>query len=436
MASTPPPAGSSHRTLAAIVFTDAVSFSARMQRDEVGTLTLLKADFADMRRLCAEHQGEVLKTTGDGLLMTFTSAVHAVAAALAMQNFFAARPKPSTPVEPLQHRVGIHLGDVLVQDNDVMGDGVNIASRLQAEAEPGGICISQTVYDVVKNKLELRAVSLGPRDLKNISQSVPVYRLLLEAESLSSGAPFPTARSAAPAASPRRGSRVLVMAGIAGALAVVFVAGMMVNRRAAKNPAVETKVATAPVVAAAATTARGEEETPDLVKRKETLQQLRSEYLDKYDFDGLVQAIRDGKVEPASNRNAPASGPQMLLHAAEQMAAMKDWLQVDLRRYNRQHPLVVHELSGDAASTVGVFFTPDKRLVTVENGTPKPHTWPEIKPALFAAIVVSAIHEAKPAAPREVVLGAQAFGRLANIPAVQEALGTPRVRRDKEPAAK
>src|ERR1019366_3038208 len=209
------------RTLAAIVFTDVVSFSARMHSDEVGTLRLLQRDFAEMRRLCADFEGQVLKTTGDGLLLTFTSAVQAVACALAMQRQFAAEAK-GQPSQggALQHRIGIHLGDVLVQDQDVMGDGVNIASRLQAEAEPGGICISQTVYDVVKNKLEMKVVSLGARDLKNIAQAMPVYRLLLDAQTLdpaskgASPAPGPAASrprrwvlAAAGAAAPRRACR-------------------------------------------------------------------------------------------------------------------------------------------------------------------------------------------------------------------------------------
>ena len=194
----------SQRTLAAIVFTDVVSFSARMHSDEVATLQLLQRDFAEMRRLCAEYKGEVLKTTGDGLLLTFTSAVQAVACALAMQRQFAAEAKDRPPGGALQHRIGIHLGDVLVQDKDVMGDGVNIASRLQAEAEPGGICISQTVYDVVKNKLEMKVVSLGARDLKNIAQAMPVYRLILEAQTLDSAS---KARADARVAGPRQADR-------------------------------------------------------------------------------------------------------------------------------------------------------------------------------------------------------------------------------------
>ncbi|HXA14252.1 MAG TPA: adenylate/guanylate cyclase domain-containing protein, partial [Opitutaceae bacterium] len=180
--SQPPFGRSGLRTLAAIVFTDIVAFSARMQRDEVKTLGFVNRDFAEMRRLCESRGGAVLKTTGDGLLCYFASAVEAVACALDMQRHFAGLGKTLPPGDALQHRIGIHLGDVLVQDQDVMGDGVNIAARLQAEAEPGGICISQTVYDVVKNKIELKATYLGARDLKNIAQAVPVYSLLLEAQ--------------------------------------------------------------------------------------------------------------------------------------------------------------------------------------------------------------------------------------------------------------
>ena len=169
------------RALAAIIFTDVVGFSARMQADEETSLRLLERDFAVMREMCAHHEGSVLKTTGDGLLLYFTSAVQAVACALAMQRHFAEEARRLPATEMLAHRLGIHLGDVFVSEQDVMGDGVNIASRLQAEAAPGGICISQTVYDVVKNKLALQVINLGPRDLKNIAQAVPVYRILLEA---------------------------------------------------------------------------------------------------------------------------------------------------------------------------------------------------------------------------------------------------------------
>ena len=170
------------RTLAAILFTDVVGYSARMQEDEDRTLDLVRRDMAFMTDQCDRAEGKVVKSTGDGLLMYFTSAVNAVQCALQIQRHFAQEAETSRPEDVLQHRVGIHLGDVFLHGSDVMGDGVNIAARIQGEAEPGGICVSQTVYDVVKNRIAVQATYLGPRELKNIREAVPVYRILLAAQ--------------------------------------------------------------------------------------------------------------------------------------------------------------------------------------------------------------------------------------------------------------
>lgn len=170
------------RRLAAIVFTDVVGFSARMQEDETNTLRFVERDAGIITKTCTAFNGRILKSTGDGFLMFFDSAVDAVAAALKVQEEFGRLKANLSPRAVLEHRIGIHLGDVFIRDDDVMGDGVNIAARLQKEAGPGGICISQTVYEVVKNKLSLQVVSLGPRDLKNIRESVPAYQIIIDAQ--------------------------------------------------------------------------------------------------------------------------------------------------------------------------------------------------------------------------------------------------------------
>src|SRR5262245_2455927 len=170
------------RRLAAIIFTDVVGFSARIQENETGTLQLVERDTQFIKNVCTSFNGRILKSTGDGLLIFFDSAVDAVAAALKIQEEFAQQKATASPQDVLEHRIGIHLGDVFIRDGDVMGDGVNIAARLQQIAEPGGICISQTVYEVVKNKLSLQVTSLGPRELKNIREAVPAYLVLLEAQ--------------------------------------------------------------------------------------------------------------------------------------------------------------------------------------------------------------------------------------------------------------
>jgi class 3 adenylate cyclase len=185
-----------HRTLAAIVFSDVVNYSGRVSRDEEYTLKLVRRDLDQMTRFCEKFEGKVLKFTGDGLLMYFTSAVQAVTCALEIQKAFAQRATELSAEEVLQHRIGIHLGDVFVSPTDVVGDGVNIAARLQSEAEPGGICLSQIVYDVVKKRLELQATYLGPRELKHIQEAIPIYQIVLAAQSKSASPLAPGANLA------------------------------------------------------------------------------------------------------------------------------------------------------------------------------------------------------------------------------------------------
>ena len=415
----------SQRTLAAIVFTDVVGFSARMHADEVATLALLQRDFAEMRRLCLDHEGTVLKTTGDGLLLTFTSAVQAVACALAMQRQFAAEAKDPGAANALQHRIGIHLGDILVQDQDVMGDGVNIASRLQSEAEPGGICISQTVYDVVKNKLQMQAVSLGARDLKNIAQAVPVYRLLLEAQALPPDEKMPPVQPPpAPPPASRGVRRGLVIAAALGTLvAVFFVLRAGYKRRLAAGAApLELAPAAAvpgpipaPTPAPVAVAAPAAPAAPP-----QTLQEIRAFYLKKYDFTGMVMELRD-RGESAT---APLAWRQNLA-AAELMARLQSWLVFNLPHYTKTHPLAVADLSGDATKDVSIYVAPDQRIVFLEPSGPAARDWAEIKPAVMGAIIVSALHEHKETR-RGIILGAQTFARFYSLPLMAKALGAPK----------
>ncbi len=169
------------RNLAAIVFTDVQGFTSQMELHEDRTLITVKRDFQTMTDICKSFEGQVLKCTGDGLLMYFTSAIAAVACALEIQETFANTPKSISELS-FSHRIGIHLGDVFFGDGDVLGNGVNIAARIQNEAEPGGICISQTVYDVVKHSLSLKTNYLGARELKNISEAIPIYEILLASQ--------------------------------------------------------------------------------------------------------------------------------------------------------------------------------------------------------------------------------------------------------------
>jgi len=422
------------RTLAAIVFTDVVSFSAHMGRDEVKTVGLINRDFAEMRRLCESRGGAVLKTTGDGLLCYFASAVEAVACALDMQKRFAVLGKTLPPGEVLQHRIGIHLGDVLVQDQDVMGDGVNIASRLQAEAEPGGICISQTVYDVVKNKIELKATYLGARDLKNIAQAVPVYSLLLEAQ----------AREAAPPPA-KKAFRWLRPAAVA-AVAILLVTAMMVlaHKKAPPAPAPVVAPAPTPVAASASVSSPApatnetaasdadasspaKPETKSLPSRREFIQEIHKPYLVPYDYDGLLQAIQTGKVKLG------VPNPLQFRKAIEHMSEMKAWLLERLSHYTLAQPLIVPRFGLNGEKDYKIYGAPPKNIVVIANGIPTSMDLANVKPPFLSLILLAAIKN-NPGVPGDVILGAVAFAHFYNLPEMEAELQP--IGGGKRPAAK
>src|SRR5713101_6661726 len=169
------------RRLAAIMFTDIVGFSRQMGSDEARMLRLLEVHNQLIRQAVAEHHGTVIKTVGDAFLVDFPSVVHAVECAQAIQTQFRSHNTEKESAEQIHIRIGIHLGDIVQKDGDVFGDGVNIAARLQALAEPDSIYLSDVVYRDVAQKVALgTVVSLGRPQLKNIAQRFQVYALLAE----------------------------------------------------------------------------------------------------------------------------------------------------------------------------------------------------------------------------------------------------------------
>src|SRR5262250_117327 len=150
------------RRLAAILAADVVGYSRLMERDEAGTLAALKSRRKEVfEPLVARHRGRVFKVAGDGVLVEFASAVNAVQCAVALQRAFASANADLPEDRRILMRIGINLGDVMVEGGDLYGDGVNIAARLEAIAEPGGICLSAMVHQNVKAKLDLAFEDLG-----------------------------------------------------------------------------------------------------------------------------------------------------------------------------------------------------------------------------------------------------------------------------------
>ena len=165
------------RRLAAILAADVAGYSRLMGADEEGTFNTLKACRQSIDGCVAEKGGRIVATGGDSVLAEFTSAVEAVRCALAMQEGIAACNIDVPEERCMRFRIGINLGDVMISGDDILGDGVNIAARLEQIAEPDSIYISGTVYDQVRNKIDLAYTDLGEQTVKNIAQPVRTYRV-------------------------------------------------------------------------------------------------------------------------------------------------------------------------------------------------------------------------------------------------------------------
>ena len=164
------------RRLAAILAADVAGYSRLMGADEEGTLARLKAvRKAVIDPALAFHRGRIVKTTGDGVLAEFASAVEAVRCAVELQRGIFRQNDGLPQTTRIEFRIGIHVGDIIVDDSDIFGDGVNIAARLEGIAEPGGISISGAAYDQVRDKVPFSFVDLGDQTLKNIARPVSVY---------------------------------------------------------------------------------------------------------------------------------------------------------------------------------------------------------------------------------------------------------------------
>src|SRR5216683_5116113 len=168
------------RRLAAILAADVAGYSRLIETDEEGTLNRLKAVRAEViDPKIAAHKGRIVKTTGDGLLVEFASVVDALRCAAELQAAMAESNAPLPPDRRIEFRIGINMGDIVVEDSDIFGDGVNVAARLEGLAEPGGICVSARVQEDVAGRLDLTFDDIGDQSLKNIARPVRVYRVRL-----------------------------------------------------------------------------------------------------------------------------------------------------------------------------------------------------------------------------------------------------------------
>lgn len=174
------------RRLAAVLAADVAGYSRLMGTDEEGTLARLKTvRKALIDPTIAKHRGRIVKTTGDGLLVEFASAVDAVRGAVEVQRGMAEQNAPVPQDQRIEFRMGIHVGDIIFDENDIFGDGVNIAARLEGIAEPGGVCISDDGHRHIRGKVDIVFDDMGPQALKNIAEPMRAWRCQINANASS-----------------------------------------------------------------------------------------------------------------------------------------------------------------------------------------------------------------------------------------------------------
>jgi adenylate cyclase len=214
------------RKLAAILAADMVGYSRLMETDEAGTIARLRAHRAELiEPRIAEHNGRIVKTTGDGLLAEFASVADAVTCAVEIQRSVSAGEADRPEDRRIAYRIGINLGDIVVEGDDVLGDGVNVAARLEALARPGGICISDVVFKSVRGKLDLGFADLGLQEVKNISEPIQTYEVLTD-----------PAAAGTIVAAPSRQRRTWRWPAAAAVLAIVLTAGVYVAFQSSFRP--------------------------------------------------------------------------------------------------------------------------------------------------------------------------------------------------------
>jgi TolB-like protein/class 3 adenylate cyclase len=187
------------RRLAAVLAADVAGYSRLMGRDEEGTLAQLKSFRKSLvDPAISEHRGRIVKTTGDGMLVEFASAVDAARCAVEVQRGMAKQNSVVPQDVRIEFRIGIHVGDIIIDENDIFGDGVNIAARLEGIAEPGGVCISDDAQRQIRGKVDITFEDIGLQNLKNITEPMRAWRLRIDAKSTALPSPKPTIETAQP----------------------------------------------------------------------------------------------------------------------------------------------------------------------------------------------------------------------------------------------
>jgi len=298
-----------HRRLAAIVSADVVGYSLLMGRDDSATLAGLKAHRRELiDPKISEYDGRIVKTTGDGLLMEFPSVVEAVRCAVDVQRGMAERNAGVPAEERIEFRIGINVGDIIIDGDDIYGDGVNVAARLQALAEPGGICVSKAVRDQVLDKLSFAFEELGAQQVKNIVRPIEVYRIrdepaaaaAIQAQRVADrGRLTPDAAQAPPAAVRKFARRQLAI--VAGILVLLLAVGVGTWQWTQRQTATVARVAGPPPRSMMVLAFSAPADDAQLIKLADTLSGDVAR--------ALANSIRDANIVASSDAAATNEKP-------------------------------------------------------------------------------------------------------------------------------
>jgi len=310
-----------NRRLTCILAADAVGYSRQMGQDEEGTIRVLAAHRAVIDGIIAFHRGRIVSTAGDSVLAEFASAVEAVRCAVEVQDALRTRNDSLPEPRRMHFRVGVNLGDVVVKDQDLLGDGVNVAARLETIAEPGGICISSSVYDQITGKLDLGFHDIGEQSLKNIARPIRVYRVSGSSGPLRLPPATPPRELPEMRRSPAWAVRVALAALVAAALS--WIGGTMLYRRTPGVDVAATAPATAPAAGVGAAPAAGND--ADAARAQGEAQRLRAEAesLKRQAEAELARVRAETEASRAAKGKAEAEAAATRLRAAAEADAAR-----------------------------------------------------------------------------------------------------------------
>lgn len=395
--------------LAAIVFTDVVGFTTLASMNETRALRLLERDSALIRKVSDAHGALVIKGTGDGMLLCFSSAVEAVHAAIEIQDQLQKQAVGLVAHDVLKHRIGVHLGDVVLLSGDVIGDGVNVASRIQNEAKPGGIALSDAVYSVVRGKVSIKAVNLGPRNLKHIVETVNLWMIPPHDDPIPTVAAQPT--TTAPMASlelqatreesPSGGRLVMVVLGIVVsivALAAISIQIFQASRSGApvtaerssgserrdnaatSDSAVEDRgTATTPSPDQADRSTPATPATPDADPVAPAADEPDvSGFVSNYDFDAAAEQFERA---PSPDRFATR------IATLRQLGEFRRWIESSLMSATSENPVAVSQETGGRAYQV---WSANGRLaVRLDDGSQREIQLRDFEPVEFPRLTLA-----------------------------------------------